>query len=69
MLEQPLSREPGCLPTLIGLALATIVGIFALPILWFWGSKDNRTDRLVGFAFGLVLNPGFVIPILVVLNE
>jgi len=37
---------------LLGLCL----NIFALPIVWIWGSEDHRVDRVLGFVLGLFVS-------------
>ena len=48
--------ETRCLPTIAGLLLGLCLNIFALPIVWIWGSEDHRVDRVLGFVLGLFVS-------------
>ena len=66
-MERPAGNSPSYLPVLASFVLAAILNFFALPIVWFVGSRENRAHRLTGFYMGVVVNFGIVVPFLVIL--
>ena len=39
-----------------GFLLAFVVGVFAVPMIWFLGSGQSREDRMWGVAVGVIVN-------------
>ena len=52
-MEQPPTRERNWGRVIQGFLLALLLGVFALPMVWFFGRDP---DRMTGLVVGIILN-------------